>query len=368
VTSLHQTIRNEIASSGPISFARYMELALYHPSHGYYAAGAHRTGWLGHFLTSPEIDPAFGSLWASGFEQVWRQCDCPHRFDVIELGPGEGGFAAAVLSSATAPFADALHYTLVERVPGVARRQRAAVGRHPRATWKATFDELEPVKAGCLFANEVLDNAPVHLVERRCGELFEILVDVDDGDLAFVATPLVDARVGRFLEESNMTLRDGYRAEVGLAAVDLARAAAAVIERGAIVLIDYGDAAEGLADRPAGSLLCYSPRGVDDLALANPGQKDITSHVNWTAISRALREAGAVVTGPMEQRRVLHRLGLSRILDDLEVATHTGSGAEVIRALSRRGAVAALTDSSGLGGLGVLVGSRGIEPPEFMAS
>jgi SAM-dependent MidA family methyltransferase len=366
VTGVQHTIQSEIASSGPITFARFMELALYHPSHGYYAAGAQRTGWRGHFLTSPEIDPGFGSVWASGFEQVWRQCDRPHRFDVIELGPGEASFSTAVLSSAKGRFADALHYTLVERVPAVAQRQWAALAGHPRAIWAAALDDVEPVGAGCLFANEVLDNAPVHLVERRSGELSELLVGMDDGDLTLVATPSLDERVERFLVECNMTLRDGYRAEVGLAAMDLARDAARVVERGAVVFIDYGDSAEALVDRATGSLLCYSASGVDDLALIDPGEKDITSHVNWTAIAHALSKEGAAVIGPVEQRHVLHRLGLRRVVEDLKAATHAGSGVEVIRSLSRRGAVAALTDPSGLGGLGVLVGMKGIDVPEFL--
>jgi SAM-dependent MidA family methyltransferase len=367
VTGLRHTIQNEIASSGPITFARYMELALYHPSQGYYAAGAERTGWRGPFLTSPEIDPGFGTLWASGFEQVWRQCDRPRRFDVIELGPGEGSFASAILNSATGPFADALHYSLVERVPAVAQRQRAVLGGHPRAVWAAGLDDVQPVAAGCLFANEVLDNTPVRLVERRWGELFELLVGMEDGDLTLVpASSPLDEAVERFLVDCNMTLREGCRAEVGLAAMDLTRDAARIVERGAVIFIDYGHSAEALEDRRAGSLLCYSARGVDDLALAYPGEKDITSHVNWTAISHALSNAGAAVIGPVEQRRVLHRLGLRDVVDGLKAASHAGSGAGVIRALSRRGAVAALADPSGLGSLGVLVGLNGIAAPDFL--
>jgi len=367
VTGLRHAIRSEIASSGPITFARYMELALYHPSHGYYAAGAQRTGWGGHFLTSPEIDPGFGSLWASGFEQMWRRCDRPQRFDVVELGPGEGSFAATVLNSATGRFADALHYTLVERVPAVAQRQRAALAGHRQARWAAALEDVEPVGAGCFFANEVLDNAPVRLVERRSGKLFELLVDVDDDGLTLIAVPCFDERVERFLVECNMTLRDGYRAEVGLAAMDITRSAAKVVERGAVVFVDYGDSAEALADRPGGSLLSYSERGIDDVPLDAPGAKDITSHVNWTAISHALSVVGAGIIGPVQQRLVLHRLGMGGVVDDLKTATHVGSGAEVIRALSRRGALAALTDPSGLGALDVLAGVKGIDVPEFLA-
>jgi SAM-dependent MidA family methyltransferase len=366
VTQLEKAIEAEIASSGPLSFERFMELALYHPAHGYYAAGARRTGWGGHFLTSPELDPAFGAVWARGFEHLWRQCGRPKRFELIELGPGEGGFAASVLESVSGAFARALHITLLERVPALRTRQEAVLKGCPRVSWSRSLRELEPAAAGCLFANEVLDNVPVRLVEYRSGRLWELFVGAANGELVLVPAAPADAAIARFLDKCGMRLHDGQRAEIGVRAMQLVSEAALVVTRGALVFVDYGDVAEGLVARPAGTLLSYSEGGVDDHVLAEPGTKDITAHVNWTSIANALRAADATVIGPTPQRDVLRCLGLDAIADELRARAEAASGIDVIRALSRRAAVAALSDRGGLGGLGVLVGLRGISPPEFL--
>jgi SAM-dependent MidA family methyltransferase len=99
MTIAHKLLVDRIRNEGAVTFADYMALALYHPEHGYYRQPQAHVGWNGHFLTSPEIDPAFGELWARAFEQVWRECGSPESFDVVEPGPGEAGFAAAVLSA-----------------------------------------------------------------------------------------------------------------------------------------------------------------------------------------------------------------------------------------------------------------------------
>src|SRR5688500_394644 len=105
-------------------FAAYMQAALYHPQHGYYATGARRTGWEGDFVTSPELDPAFGELWARAFEEIWSGCGRPASFRVVEVGPGEGGFAAAVLAAVNGELGAVLEYCLVERSPDAEARQR----------------------------------------------------------------------------------------------------------------------------------------------------------------------------------------------------------------------------------------------------
>ena len=127
---VHDQVLEVIRREGPITFARFMTMALYQPGSGYYAAGPERSGWGGHYLTSPELDPAFGELWAHAFEQVWDQLGRPDRFDVIEIGPGEGGFSEAVLRSvAGTPFGSALSYQLVEPQPALEERQTGAPQR-----------------------------------------------------------------------------------------------------------------------------------------------------------------------------------------------------------------------------------------------
>ena len=350
-------------------FAAFMSLALYHPHHGYYTAGPARVGWRGHFLTSPELDPAFGELWAGAFEEVWNACGRPDRFEVVEVGPGEGAFAASVLGSVSSPFADALAYRLVERSPALRERQQELLGSFPRVEWSPSITEVPTVPHGCVFANEVLDNLPVHLVEMKDGELREVCVSVAEDHLAFVDLEPSNPELTRYLERCGVRLQEGHRYEVGLAAESFVARVAGMFDAGATMFVDYGDGAEGLARRPQGSLLAYSGQGTDDRVLEAPGEKDITAHANWTAIANACLRARMEVSGPHTQRDILKTLGLpslhERLREGYAEALAAGRGAQAVNALSRRQALGALADPGGLGGLQVLVATRGIDPPTF---
>ena len=367
---LERLIAEEIQNSGPIDFARFMELALYHPKLGYYSSGRVRSDWNGDFVTSPELDPAFGGLWARGIEEIWNSCGRPDDFTVAEIGPGEGGFARGFLSAVSGSDLErSLRYISVERVPALRARQHERWASMD-VSWQQ-LESIEPFSAGVVFANEVLDNAPVHLLRKKHGELQELQVEASEGVFRFAAVPaggdLVQA-VGEVAE----AIPEGGLYEVGLQAAELARHAGSLVGRGAVIFVDYGDTASALAERLEGTCVCYSATGTDDKPLERPGSKDITTHVNWSSITAALREAGLEVSGPLLQRAVLHNLG-SRSLDQrLQEAFRSRSeskdGAAALRALSRRQAIAALTDPGGLGSLGVLTACKGIPTPSFMTA
>ena len=352
-------------------FAAFQSTTLYHPSLGYYARPG-RTGQAGHYVTAPELHPAFGELWCRGFEAIWESCGRPARFEVVEAGPGAGGFAAAVLGSATGGFAEALTMTLVEGMPGVAERQRERLGHHRgRVAWTPSVAEVTPVEAGCFFANEVLDNLPVHLVEQRDGALMEVCVDAQDGELELTLRPPASPELAGFVERCGVRLPEGHRLEIGLAAESFVSRAAALLARGALLLVDYGHSAADLAQRPGGTLASYSSAGADDNVLERPGAKDITSHANWTAVLGAMRRSGLRIWGPVPQRTVLEALGLHdrhrRAQSRADEARATGDGATFVRLLSERGALGALADPRGLGGLGVVAGWKSIRPPSWAA-
>jgi SAM-dependent MidA family methyltransferase len=369
VTPLEEIIHERIRRHGPMPFAAYMSLALYHPRHGYYTSGPERTGWRGHYLTSPELDPGFGQLWRRAFRQVWDACGRPPGFEIVEVGPGEGAFAAAVLGSADAGFGPELTYRLVERSPALEERQRNLV-RDPRAVWSPSITELPAIEYGVVFANEVLDNLPVHLVEARGGRVLEVCVDAQDGLLVQSLREPSNPELSSWLDRTGVSLPDGHRYEVPLAAESFVRRVGAAVERGALVLIDYGAEAVELATRPTGSLLSYSERGVDDDPLDRPGHKDITSHVNWTAVRAALEGAGMEVIGPRPQRNIMSALGARTLDEDLkhrhEDALRSRRGADAVAMLSRRQALGALLDPAGLGGLDVVVGLKGVDAPAFL--
>ncbi|MFN2588797.1 MAG: class I SAM-dependent methyltransferase [Actinomycetota bacterium] len=364
MTELERVLHERIARHGPMPFGAFMQLALYHPRHGYYSGGPERAGRRGHFLTSPELSPLFGALWARGFEKLWRACGSPGEFALVEVGPGEGGFAAAVLDAASGDFARSLRYRLVERSPALQERQQKVLeGRD--VSWSAAVAEVPRAAHGVVFANEVLDNLPVHVVERRDGLLLEVCVDSIDGRLVETLRPAAGDELARWLTRAGAEVPEGHRFEVGMAAESFVRRCAAAFDRGALVLVDYGAESAELAARPRGTLVAYSAAGVSADVLARPGEQDVTAHANWTIVRRTCEPLGIAVRGPLAQRDVLLALGARELGGDLRAehsrAAGEGRGADAVRALSRRSSLGILLDPGGLGGLDVMIGSRGIE-------
>lgn len=346
-------------------FGAFMQLALYHPRHGYYSGGRERSGWRGHFLTSPELTPLFGSLWARAFEKAWRGLGAPPEFTVVEVGPGEGGFAAAVLSSVPPELGRVLRYRLVERIPALQERQAELLDGYD-VSWSPSIAEVPPAPHGIVFANEVLDNLPVHLVERRDGALLEVCVDSAGGRLVESLRPPAGGELEAWLERAGAEVPEGHRVEVTMAAESFVRHCAAAFGAGALVLVDYGVESGELAERPRGTLVAYSGAGATEDVLARPGEQDVTAHANWTIVRRTCEALGLDAAGPVPQREVLLGLGARELGDELRAeharAAAEGRGAEAVRALSRRSSLGALVDRGGLGGLGVVIATRGIPP------
>ena len=347
-----------------------MQIALYDSQHGYYSSGAQRTGWRGHFITSPELDPSFGTLWARAFREVWVSCGSPSPFEVVEIGPGEGGFARAVIDAADEDLRAALTYRLVERTAPARERQQRLLADIPGVVWTESVTELPDIPFGCIFANEILDNLPIHLVESRDGKVLELCVGEEDDELVFVTRPPSNPELVAFLERTRTVLSEGERAEVTLAAESLISRVAGHLGRGALLFVDYGMSAQEIVGS-GGTVVSYSSSGADTEVLASPGERDITAHANWTSAVDALERAGMATTGPIRQREVLLALG-SRGLDstfknDYDRAISEGRGADAVASLSRRQALGALLDPGGLGGLQVLAGIRGITTPSFLS-
>lgn len=364
MNALQAELVERIRASGPLTLADYMTSALYDPEHGYYSGGGERTGWRGDFLTSPELDPAFGTLWARGIEEIWEMAGRPSSFEVVEVGPGEGGFAAALLDAAEGAFADALSLTLVEMSPERSARQVARLGEGI-ASWAQDVSEVAPLAEGCVFLNEVLDNQPVHALRVRDGEVLELHVAEDGGALVEMWRPCDDPSLTTRASEASVADTDTI--EISPEAEDLARTCAGLVGRGAVIFIDYGrDGFRHTGD----SLVTFSAAGVDALRLDDPGRRDITAHVDWSPIRGVLEETGFTTIGPLRQRHVLQVLGAAE-LDAGWSSRHRetldeGKGAAAVRMLSRRHALRALLDPSGLGRLQVMAGIKGVAVPGFL--
>jgi SAM-dependent MidA family methyltransferase len=394
VRELSQILADVIRQSGPITFADFMRLALYHPTYGYYVGGGQGrepVGWEGDYFTSGDLHPLWGESIAKQLHQMWELLGRPTRFDVVEAGAGRGLLARDVWSWALqhAPeWAAALHYTLADRAPvgsplHAAREARlmaalARLGAPEHAlSWAAGLDDALPGAGitGCLVSNELVDAIPVHIVEKHGDALHEIYVDVDETRGHFVerAGPPSTPEVAVYLDDYQIPWRrypDGWRAEVCLEARDWMRRVAAVIHRGFVVTIDYGDTARRLyiRDRRRGTLAVYSQHQFGERPLAQPGAQDLTAHVNFSALIQTGRESGLRMAGLTTQAAFLTALGLRERMAALSVhqAPAIGRGGiagnsqlDHLRRISERNALAVLLNPAGLGGFKVLIQQRG---------
>jgi SAM-dependent MidA family methyltransferase len=390
VNELETIIRDEIAREGPLPFARYMALALYHPTLGYYSGGGQGrepVGWAGDYITSGDLHPLWGWCIARQLQQMWELLGCPRDFDVIEMGAGRGLLAREVWRYALtrAPqLAAALRYTLVDRATGTAlhaaraARLASALADLGAPTGAVRWSEALPATPviGCVVANELVDALPVHVVEARGGTLRELFVTVDpaSGQLAAVAGSPSSPEVAGYLDSFHVpwrTFPDGWRAEICLAATPWMRQVAASLARGFALTLDYGDTARRLytPERWRGTLAVYRQHHFDDRALVQPGRQDITAHVNFSALVQSGRAAGLRLAGITTQAAFLLGLGIRDELEALAASRypfadserHTDRGqADYLRRASLRNAVGILLDPRGLGGFRVLVQQRGV--------
>lgn len=304
----------EIAAHGPLTFAKFMALALYHPALGYYSRGA---GIGRDFHTSPELHPLFGALLARQVIDCWEKLDRPATFTVVELGGGTGSLAASLITELrhlSPAAATALRYRIVETSAALRARQRvrlAGLGVH--------WGGLPRVVEGVVLANEFFDALPVHLVTVRDGHLRERYVTVEADALRLVDGPPSTPLLAAYFRRVGVTLPEGYQTEVNLAATRAIRRIGRSLRRGWVITIDYGyPAAQRYhPERAAGTLTCYHGGTFNYDPLAWVGEQDLTAHVDFTALSRWGADVGLQPVGLVLQREFLRNLGLDAYLHAL---------------------------------------------------
>jgi SAM-dependent MidA family methyltransferase len=328
-----------------------MECALYHPQSGYYTSAHQRSGRQGDFYTSVDVSSLFGEMLAIQIEEIWQRLG-RGAMDVVEAGAGNGRLMRDVLDTLASEFPEcyqSVRAAVVER-SALARAQHAEVfARHQ----VQSLDTMPASIVGVLFANELLDALPVHVVTATPDGLREIYVGERDGTLVEVEGPLSDPRIAAQLARAGVEMREGTRGEVSLAAVDWVRDAAARLQRGVILLVDYGDEALRLysSHRPEGTMTTYRQHRSGVRWLEHPGEYDLTSHVDFTSIRLAAEDAGLDPLGACDQMYFLQSLGLVQRL----------SAASDTAAVSRRLAAKTLMVPAGLGSTMKVIGfGRGL--------
>ena len=354
-------IHGEIERGGPITFARFMELALYDPAGGYYRAEASRPGRDGDFLTAPETHPIFGAAVARGLAEIWERLGRPDPFVLREYGAGTGTLALSMLAGLErdrSPLAARLRYDPIEIEPRrleTIRARFAAIGRtdvlvEPRASGQPIL--------GVELANEVLDALPTHRVILRDGVLRELLVGSFDDRFMNVEADLSTPAIAERLAVEKISLVEGQRAEICLALEPWLAAAAGGLDRGLLLLIDYGYPATELYDptrRRDGTLRAYLRQRVHDNPYRHVGRQDLTAHVDVTAVERAAIAVGLSHVGTTTQAEFLVGLGAQ----DLLQAIQSDPATTLQDYLAVRSAVMRLLDPGAMGRFRVMGFGRG---------
>lgn len=358
-TALEEEIRDEIRSQGPMTFARFMELALYHPVRGYYSVDAVRGTRAGDFLTAPETHPLFGSALAGQMEEMWRALECPREFVLREYGAGSGELALAILARLRERRSALLEHLVYEPVEAAGRELDLVPRRLARDGFGgfARTPGTAPL-VGCILANELLDALPVHRVVQRGAQLRELFVALVDDRLAEQEGELSKEEIADALRSSDVSLIDGQRAEVSLETPRWIRGAAQALERGYLLLIDYGHPAPVLYSRRrhAGTLRAYRSHRTSTDPFAAVGLQDITAHVDLTAVARAATHEGLVPLGHTTQAEFLVGAGLGDLLGQIRDDPATSW----IEYATARSAVARFLDPGAMGGFAVLLFGRGV--------
>lgn len=338
---LVQAIIGEM-DGGAISFERFMDLALYHPEHGYYRKPG-RVGKQGDFLTSPTIHPMFGWAVAAWCHAAWEAMGRPGPFHIIEPGAGQGSLASAILDWADGRddgFGAAIRYVALE--PN-------SPGSDPRIAWAAP--PLETLPQGVVIANELFDAFPVRLFDATPRGPVEVLVRWDGEE--FVETPGGVADIEDAPKEG--------RFEVNPRAYPAMRGLCGLVAQGAAIIFDYGYPQDELWApwRTNGTLLCFYRHTAHENPYVHVGEQDMTTHVNFSELAAAAEDEGFSVSGPVSQAEFLHALGMQSLVDSVR--------SDMSEYFARRRALEQLTDGAGLGRVRVLAATKAIEfpPPGF---
>lgn len=324
---LLEAILAEIDERGPITFARFMERALYEPGRGYYATSRDRTTRSGDFLTAPELHPIFGQTVSRWVEAAWQNLGRPPDFTVREYGAGRGTLGAALPQGVA--------YEPVEYDT-------------PRSASRFV---------GVVVANEFLDALPVHRVVARDGGLRELRVGRSEGRLIEVETELSDPRLSDWFDSRRIRLVDGQRAEVNLRMLDWLGEIGRDLQNGYVLIFDYGLPASELygTNRATGTLRAFRSQHVSSDVLSAVGHQDITAHVDLDALEVGARLAGLDVLQRTRQAEFLLGSGLDEVYREMRDAADEDWDA----ATQLRAAVARLLDPRGMGGFAVVTLGRG---------
>jgi SAM-dependent MidA family methyltransferase len=316
---LTQIIRSEIASTGPMPFHRFMELALYHPEHGYYTSGRAKVGRGGDFFTNVSVGPLFGRLLAVQLTEMATRIGEP--VTIVEQGAHSGDLAADILSALqqhSPSIYEQITYHIVEPSDALAREQKEKLTCfESKLHWSKS---LPQDFVGIHISNELPDAFPVHLVQWDGTQWHEQSVVDNIGSFAFCNQPLSCEALINTCKTLPTNLPSGYTTEVHLAAKQWLSDLAAKLQRGYVLMIDYGHLREEFyaPERTQGTLSAYSLHRREPDPLARPGEIDLTAHIDFSSLMDTATASGMKIEGFTDQHRFMVHLGARYFTDTIE--------------------------------------------------
>ncbi len=368
---LRGIILDRIGQRGRIPFADFMAACLYEPGLGYYTSPGRKVGAEGDFYTSINVHRVFGRLIAREICRMWEEMGCPASFDIVEAGAGHGQLATDVLDAVCElnnRLYEGVRLTLVEAEPSLAEVQGKLLERHlAKVSWSTPADLAEGKLrfSGCLYSNELIDSFPTHLVEMTPEGLREVFVAAEGDQFSEVLDSPSTPELEAYLSRLGITLNPGQRTEINLNAVRWLESAAASLERGFILTIDYGYLAPELYGpmRLNGTLLCYYRHTTEENPYIRVGLQDITTHVDFTTLALRGEELGLSKVWYGEQYRFLMAAGMMQELMALEAAAKTEKEQIAIRISLKK----LILPEGGMGDtFKVLVQAKGVDHPQLL--
>jgi SAM-dependent MidA family methyltransferase len=304
---LSEIIIERIKKEGPLSFRDFMEMALYYPELGYYNSKKDKIGSEGDFYTSANLTAAFGAMIGRQIEEMWLNLE-KKPFKIVEYGAGTGLLCHDILDylKNNISLYDSLTYCIIEKSSSMQEIQKKHL--HEKVIWYNSVQEIPEIN-GCILSNELIDNFSVHQVIME-DQLKEVFVDYKE-DFIEILKPAKQELID-YLAALNVQLPEGFRTEINLEAVSWIKDVSQSLQKGYVITIDYGSLSSELYNnrRSCGTLLCYYKHQKNDNPYQFIGQQDITTHINFSAISHWGSQYGMDCCGIVDQAQFLLALGI----------------------------------------------------------
>jgi SAM-dependent MidA family methyltransferase len=306
-----------------IPFSKFMELALYHPTHGYYMKNRNKIGKDGDFLTSSLYSDVFASIFASVFSKTIELYDLPPI--ICELGGGTGKFANGVLDYLFLQYPDLFHqckYLIVESSPFHRQVQQNEIKYPEKLVQMTSLQNLKkeyPNFQGIVFSNEFFDAFPVEVIEKREGNLHQVYVTVNENnELCEILIPLENEKIIEYLEEQKIVLEEGQRFEIPLEMVQYIRELSRILEKTVMFTIDYGYTNKEweFPEHKKGSLRGYYQHQLISDPYFQPGEIDLTTHIHLDALIQYGEKWGISFVQMMRQNEFLLSAGILQYLQE----------------------------------------------------